>query len=67
MNNNINDTTHSGQQDGNRRNEGTNTPRKEENRKEQNKDQSLEKNMRASERPRKSFHNDGPGGNYKGY
>jgi len=68
MNNNTNDRTQPGQQGSIRRNEGSaNIPRTEENRKEINKDQSTGKNMGAVERPRKSFHNDGPGGNYKGY
>jgi hypothetical protein len=68
MNNNSNDRTHSGQQESNRVTEGNlNIPRTEDNRKENKKDQSIEKNMGVAERPRKSFHNDGPGGNYKGY
>jgi hypothetical protein len=68
MDNNTNDRTHSGQQESNRATEGNlNIPRTEENRKEMNKEQQIGKNMGAAERPRKSFHNDGPGGNYKGY
>jgi hypothetical protein len=68
MDNNTNDRTHSGQPESSRGTEGnSNLSRTEENRKENKKDQSIGKNMGAAERPRKSFHNDGPGGNYKGY
>ncbi|HJW15801.1 MAG TPA: hypothetical protein VJ499_01695 [Flavisolibacter sp.] len=68
MNNNNNNITHSGQQESNRiKEEGTTTPRTEVSKKENTKDQPSGKNVVAADRPRKSFHNDGPGGNYKGY
>jgi hypothetical protein len=68
MDNNTNDRTHSGQLESSRETQGnSNLSRTEENRKDNKKDESIGKNMKAAERPRKSFHNDGPGGNYKGY
>jgi hypothetical protein len=68
MNNEQEDRTHSGQQESNRGTKSNNqVTEPEESRNEIKKEHSIGKSMGAADRPRKSFHNDGPGGNYKGY